>query len=255
MKTQKPLWQKLFKLHLTLLVLLRGFISPSIILSQTTLLTKSEEKPDFSGEGRSGRQTSLDSRGNCPPGAIAALMPTSNWGTTVTEHPALWFYVPYYSQQVAQGEFVLQDKERNDIKRLSFNLPKTPGLVSVKVPISLKISHWYRWYFKIYCQKEASKPPVFVQGWIQRIALTSELENQLKKANLRKDLVYTVNQIWYDAVAELAEELIDNPTDNSLRQAWLKLLSANGVHLERLSQLPLMGSVIFIPNCQFSLCP
>ena len=249
MKTQKLLCQKLFKLPLILLVLLQGFICPSIILSQTTLLTKSEEKPpDFAGEGRSGRQTSLDSRGNCPLGAIAALMPISNWGTTVTEHPTLWFYVPYSSEQVAQGEFVLQDEERYDIKRLSFNLPKTPGLVSVKVPTSLKIDQWYRWYFKIYCQKEASKPPIFVQGWIQRVALTSELENQLKKANLRKDVVYTANQIWYDAVAELAEELINNPTDNSLRQAWFNLLSVNGVSLEILSQETLVGSVIFIPN-------
>lgn len=195
------------------------------------------QQPDFSGTGRPGRQTAGESRGSCPPTNIplTALMPNTNLGKTVSDRPTFWFYVPYTSQQASKGEFVIQDEARNDIARIPLSLAKTPGFISFTVPETaahLKTDQWYRWYFKLYCQKNQSDSAVFVHGWVQRIALTPTLETQVKAATPREDAVYAANKIWYDALAHLGNLRSLAPTDTTLKQDWDNLLKAKGVELE-----------------------
>jgi hypothetical protein len=213
------------------------------------LLIASQEEADFSGTGRPGRQTSGESRSDCltTEFPLTALMPASNWGKTVSERPTFWFYVPYSPQETPIGEFVLQDEARNDVYRIPFTLPQTPGFVSFSVPAErspLEVDKWYRWYFKLYCDRQKSSSPVFVQGWVQRIALTPELENQLEKT-LRPDTVYSKRQIWYDAIARLANLRLANPSDVQLEEDWNRLLKVKGVEIELPNSKPLVGSVIF----------
>lgn len=192
-------------------------------------------EPDFSGAGRPGRQTSGESRSNCPATdtRLTALMPVSNWGTTTAARPTFWFYVPYTPQQAPVGEFVLQNESRQDVARIPFILPNTPGFMSFALPSSqapLTVDKWYRWYFKLYCDRQKSSSPIFVQGWVQRITLNPELEERLEKSN-RKDLVYRDRQIWYDAIAHLANLRLANPSDLKLEEDWNRLLKAKGVEL------------------------
>ena len=215
----------------------------------SSLTAAKQQEPDFSGAGRPGRQTSGESRGNCPPVVLplTALMPASNWGTTVTERPSFWFYVPYSPQQAPVGEFVLQDEQRNDIYRMPFTLTKTPGFVSFSIPQTeapLEIDQWYRWYFKLYCDPQKSSSPKFVQGWVQRIALDPALESQLKSAAPREDAVYAANRIWYDALDHLANLRLTNPADTRLEDGWNELLKAKGVGLEIPDSEGMVGSVL-----------
>jgi hypothetical protein len=197
---------------------------------------QNQAEPDFSGAGRPGRQTSGESRSDCSATdtQLTALMPVSNWGTTTAARPTFWFYVPYTPQQAPSGEFVLQDESRQDIARIPLKLPDTPGFLGFELPssqASLTVDRWYRWYFKLYCDRQKTSSPIFVQGWIQRIALTGELEQQLEKSN-RKDLVYRDRQIWYDAIAYLANLRLANPRDPTLEEDWNRLLKAKGVELK-----------------------
>ena len=211
-----------------------------------------QKSPDFSGHGRPGRRAGGGSRSPCPAKdpPLTALMPVTNWGKTVASNPTFWFYVPYSPQEVHSGEFVLQESEGNDIYRTPFTLPKTPGFVSFSIPHTqapLKINKLYRWYFKLYCEPQKSSAPVFVEGWVQRVALTSELESQLQAAKLREYTVYADNGIWYDAVASLAELSRTNPANPRLDQDWADLLSLRGVGLEKIQQEPIIGQVIPFP--------
>lgn len=215
---------------------------------------------DFSGEGRSGdREGGAGRRGNCPVTEfpLTALMPISNWGKTVAEHPTFWFYVPYTPEQAPIGEFVLQedegrkdesrkDEDRKDIYRVPFTLPQTPGFVSFSVPPTqnpLEVGKSYRWYFNLYCDRYQSTSPDFVQGWVQREALTPALDEQFKAAKPRQDRIYVDNLIWFDAIAHLANLRLSNSTDTSLNRDWNKLLGAKGVDLKLPSQAPMAGSV------------
>ncbi|MCU0537778.1 MAG: DUF928 domain-containing protein [Hydrococcus sp. Prado102] len=227
-----------------LLVFLQGWMQTA--QSQfLPLIVASQQEPDFSSTGRPGRQTSGESRGNCPATKLplTALMPTSHWGKTAIERPTFWFYVPYSPQEAPIGEFVLQDVERNDIARMPFILPQTPGFASVTLPderTPLEIEKWYRWYFKVYCDRQRSSSPIFTQGWVQRIALSSELKEQMYK-----DIIYTADRVWYDAIADLANRRLAQPSNAQIVADWNRLLKAKGVEIELPSSEAIAGNVIF----------
>ncbi len=235
-----PLWAQSSRL-------VNNRVQPSLMPLQ--LAQQDSSDTDFSGDGRSGNRAGGGSRSDCPliNPSLTALMPLSNSGTTVAERPTFWFYVPYSPEQAPVGEFVLQDENRKDLYRIPFTLPDTPGFVSFKVPSNqnpLEIGKEYRWYFNLYCDRHQSSSPIFVQGWVKRIAFTPALEHQLKAAKPREDEVYTANQIWFDAIAHLANLRLTNPTDAALDRGWSKLLGAKGVDLEVPNQAPIVGGVM-----------
>lgn len=221
--------------------------------NQTKPPPQSNQKlSDFSAYGRPGRRVGGGSRSPCPTidPPLTALMPVTNWGRTIAERPTFWFYVPYSPQQAPAGEFVLQEEKGNDVYRTSFTLPKTPGFVSFNIPpqaAPLEINKWYHWYFKLYCKPQTSSTPVFVEGWVQRVEQTPELERQLKVAELPDYTIYATNGVWFDALARLAELRLTNALNPKLEDDWANLLGARGVGLEQLRQEPIIGQVMSVP--------
>ncbi len=194
----------------------------------------------------SGRQRGAAGRGNClnnvniPLTALVpsvkksidngsnAIVATNVWGLTVKERPTFLFYVPY-TQAAASGEFVLQDSEDNDIYRAPVNLPQEPGIIRLQLPLEsapLAIDKMYHWYFKVRCSQNMTSP-VFVEGWVQRIALNSTIANQIATAtSLRQQVaLYAENGIWYDTAAILAQMRLQNREEDADSQAdWHHLL-------------------------------
>jgi hypothetical protein len=208
-----------------------------------------KKNPDFSGDGRPGRRIGGGSRNPCPSVnfPLTALMPETNSGKTIAAHPTFSFYVPYSLQQISLGEFVLQEVEGNDVYRLEFALPKKPGIVSLGVPATktpLEKNKLYRWYFKLYCKSQESSTPIFVEGWVQRVATTSHLEKQLQAAEQEAYTVYAENDLWYDAIALLIELRQAYPSDARLDRAWVELLSSKGVNLQTLGREPIAGKLV-----------
>ncbi|MGL5922497.1 DUF928 domain-containing protein [Chroococcidiopsis sp.] len=213
----------------------------------STLKRAKQQEPDFSGYGRPGRRTGGGSRSPCPPidPPLTALIPETNLGKTVAERPSFWFFVPYSPRQAPSGEFVLQSEQGNDVYRTSVTLPQTPGIVSLSIPspvTPLEISKSYRWYFKLYCEPQQGSTPIFVEGWLQRVALTPTLKSQLLAAKARDYAVYASNGIWYDALTHLAQLRRTNGANTKLDDEWAGLLNAKGVGLEQLRQQPIVGS-------------
>lgn len=248
---------------------LAQFTQPiNIFLFQKYNKMEKQKSTDFSENGRPspGNRTGSASRSPCPytNPPLTALMPIINRGKTVAERPTFWFYVPYSSQQVSSGEFVLQEvqgEEPNyvyrDVYQISFTLPKTPGLVSFKIPATkpaLEIDKKYSWSFKLYCQPQeesasdaVSTPPVLVQGLVQRVKPTPELERQLKAATEPEYSVYTSHFIWYDAVDSITKLRITQPANAKLTDDWINLFKLKGIEgadldPQKLKQ-PIAGSV------------
>ncbi|MDZ4877323.1 MAG: hypothetical protein CLLPBCKN_006758 [Chroococcidiopsis cubana SAG 39.79] len=206
-----------------------------------------QSEPDFSGYGRPGRRTGGGSRSPCPPidPPLTALIPENNLGKTVAEHPSFLFYTPYSSQQAQSGEFVLQSEQGEDIYRTGITLPQTPGIVSLNIPSTvapLEINQSYRWYFKVYCESPQTSTPIFVEGWVQRVALTPTLKSQLLAGKAQDYAIYAANGIWYDALAHLAQLRRTNGVNPQLERSWADLLNTKGVGLELLRQQPIVGS-------------
>lgn len=212
-----------------------------------------QQPPDFSGDGRPGGRTGGGSRTPCPrvnAPFTTALIPINNLGKTVTERPTVWFYVPYSPQAAPAGEFVLQEENGNEVYRTAFTLPATPGFVSFSTPLAvepLKVNKLYRWYFKLYCEQQRSSTPVFVEGWVQRVEKTPALDRQLQAARSREYVVYADNGIWYDALNDLAQLRLNNPSNSLFTDDWANLLRAKGVRLEQFSRGSVVGKVILPP--------
>jgi Domain of Unknown Function (DUF928) len=166
--------------------------------------------------------------------------------STVTEHPTFLVYVPELPANMRSGEFVLQvseNGEENDVYRTPLTLPEKSGLISINLPLnsqySLKIGKKYHWYFKVYCgDRQKTSENVYVDGWLERVALTPELESQLKAAKSREYIAYAVNNIWHDALTNLADLRRTDGSNARLAQDWADLSTAVG--LEDLAQEPIV---------------
>lgn len=170
--------------------------------------------------------------------SLRALIPVENPVLTATDSPTFLFYLPFTAEQIQFGEFTLLTwpGEQQRLYRVRFTLPKTPGIVSVKLPPqpALKQGQYYRWYFQLYCQNgTGAQPDLTVNGMVQRVELTAERKRQINDAT---------PDVWYDALAQVATQLQTAPQNPKLREDWRSLLRT--IEAEDLAQAPLLGPVI-----------
>ncbi len=203
---------------------------------------KPEAKPkpeslDFSGTGRPGQQTAGENRGSCPrtDTNLTAIVPISHAGKTVAKYPSFWFYFPYNSQSIKKVEFVLQNESRESIVRSPVAIPQHPGYANVSLPLTappLAMGKWYRWYIKVYCDRDSNNTPLFVQGWVNRVALDSNLYLKLREKPQQAHLTYGSHNIWYDAVHTVLSRYQSQPHNSSLNRDLRQLTKAKGVDLQ-----------------------
>lgn len=211
----------------------------------------STQATGFSDDERPGRQTSGDSRGYCVAAespVLTGVVPSSNLGTTVDPNPTLWFFVPDTPEAAVKGYFTLQDQDRNNvIDEIEFRFPNRPGYIGISLPsdFSLVIDSEYRWTFEMQCSP--SEPPIYVQGWIKRIALDSELERQLDVSVIEHYRIYTDNYIWFDAIDNLITQRLADPDNPDLIEAWNDLLNQGGGSLSGLPEQPILGDIDSLP--------
>ncbi|GET36668.1 DUF928 domain-containing protein [Microseira wollei] len=170
---------------------------------------------------------------------------------TVADRPTFWVYVPELPANLRAGEFVLQvsqNGEENDVYRTPLTLPEKSGVISLSLPpnpqYSLEIGKKYHWYFKVYCgNPQQTSDNFYVDVWVERVALTPELESQLKAAQSSEYIAYAANNIWYDALTNLADLRRTDAGNARLVQDWANLLI--GVGLEDLAQEPIVQRYSF----------
>lgn len=228
------------------------------------------QQPKFPDNGApTGRRRGGTSRDGCPAlntpltalvpgketlasGGRASSKPISKsfLASTVTSYPTFWFYIPQLPSTVTLGEFVLQNQAGDDVYRTPITLPQEPGAIGISLPssqqYSLQIGKKYRWYFKVYCSSPQKTPEYFfVDGWVQRVTLTQSLISQLKMARRAKYMAYAANNIWLDALTNLANLRHTDPHNAILTKDWVELLTKAGLqdltHVninQRYSQLP-----------------
>lgn len=153
--------------------------------------------------------------------SLTALVPIENPVLTTQSNPSFLFYIPDESAAIDYGEFSLfTTEEKTRIYSAKVDLKNTPGIVKIDLPSSpeyaLETEQPYHWYFKVYCHNKSDSPVVLdVDGWIERVPLTSNRAMQIETAS---------TEVWYDAIAITAQDLITTPDDAEARDRWVKLL-------------------------------
>ncbi|MFB2833230.1 DUF928 domain-containing protein [Floridanema evergladense] len=174
---------------------------------------------------------------------LIALVPDNNQGLTASATPTFFFYVPK-TQQPQLVEFVLVDENERQIYETQFTTDGNSGVVGITIPENeptktLEVGKTYRWYFAMIPDRENRRSDIYVTGSIKRVALNQDLESKLKQgASLDLADKYQINNLWYDAMATVAELRRSRPTDTAVVTKWQQLL--NSVNLQKLSQEPLV---------------
>ncbi|EAZ88725.1 DUF928 domain-containing protein [Crocosphaera chwakensis] len=173
---------------------------------------------------------------------LTALAAYNGKDFTVSSHPTFWFYIPYQPQDIKEIQFIIEDPQQNSLKNIyqtSLQLSQGSGLMKIPVlkqpQYALEVDKLYRWKLIAYCTGNTTDDPDLVlEGWVKRVPISAELNNQLNSAEKEDYLIYQDNEIWYDAINTLAEQYFTNPEDSDLNKAWLNLLEA--INQEKLSQ-------------------
>ena len=161
---------------------------------------------------------------------LTALMANNGRDFTISEYPTFWVYIPYPPEDISYMEFLLLDKkERRTIYRAEVKLIDKSGIIKITIPsesrYSLNFNENYRWYFKLNCQPNTGNvPDLVLNGWVQRQPIDAALTSQLEAVKNRKYIAYRDNNIWYDAIANLAELHFTEPENIEFGDAWSKLL-------------------------------
>ena len=147
---------------------------------------------------------------------------------TLKKYPTFWIYVPELANS-PQAEFIVQDERDRDIYRTFFDLPGKSGIFDLKLPVheqnALEIGQKYHWYVKVFCGEERESGYVFVDAWIERIAASDELQEQLNSKNANQAQILIERGIWHDAIDALARV-----RKYSLEQErWNQLLTSLGL--------------------------
>lgn len=228
----------------TLVIVLKTLFPLNLLLASDPPTPPATGIPDSRKPAGTRGSCSADQETTIP---FTPLLPggTSNFsGKTVSEHPTFWFYIPYKNQEVQSGKFYLFDKaNKKTIYQTDFKLLQIPGFVSLTLPqdsIPLNINTQYRWTIILYCRSSnpqtTEKSFVTHEGIIERVTLSSDLQQQLKTANFSERLdLYIKNNLWYDATANLVE-IRRSSTD------WQNLLKT--LKLQELEQEQISGSVL-----------
>ena len=166
-----------------------------------------------------GLSFSQQSCGN-PHSSLTALIPINNPVLTTQSHPSFLFYIPDPASAIAYGEFSLfTAEEKTRVYTTKINLQNTPGIIKIDLPNTEQnalAEQPYHWYFKVYCQNTLNSALLLdVDGWIERVPLTPSRAAQIETAS---------PEIWYDALATTAQNLLSQPEDMAVRDRWLKLL-------------------------------
>ncbi len=180
------------------------------------------------------------------PKELNALIPEKELGSllkgqgfTTSQYPNFWVYVPYAPEDIYSGEFSLHNRKGHTLYQTYFSLHKTPGIVSIPLPLdpknALEEGKFYHWYFTLNCGSNKNSKPdlVKVDGWVKRVALTPDYEDQINTAQ---------PDIWYDALTRLANLRLTSPQDDNLKNDWKNLL--NSVGLDKLVQEQLVSPVL-----------
>jgi Domain of Unknown Function (DUF928) len=197
---------------------------------------------------------------------LTALVPdTDKPVKTGTAYPVFWFYLPTLAPIGGKGsaskpeiklKFVLQDEQGQDVYQTRFALPQNPaagviGLRFLSPQAALPVGKSYRWYFLMYCNDpDEVNEPTFVEGLIQREALSADRQTQIEQADLQKRaLDYAAANLWYDTLITL-DTLRSQPTDPSPQSApqvtWISALQAVGLPAA-IAQQPILGRY-YVPD-------
>lgn len=163
---------------------------------------------------------------------VTALVANNGKDYTLSAYPTFWFYIPYQPSAIKDLEFALFKEGSNTttVYRTKIQLKDNSGIIKIALPqekqSALTEGNIYSWELFLSCQgNETYEPDFKVKGWMQKLATNAALQTQINQMSAAETYrFYLNNEIWYDAINQLAELYFNNPDNPTLKKDWLNLL-------------------------------
>jgi Domain of Unknown Function (DUF928) len=160
---------------------------------------------------------------------IKSLMPKTNYGLSLQEHPQIYIYLP----QTAAKKVVLafQDEAEKYHETVVIPIVNTDNskFASFQLPAekpSLTPGKYYKWKLTVVCGEIPDVEDPSLEGWVKHVELSSA-NNQLGKDAIVQARWYAENGYWYDLLAVLDQAIRTNPENTRLASLWHNLLQSN----------------------------
>lgn len=175
--------------------------------------------PTFSALSRKGRPKNIAqgggkrgvclTRANSGRGLTAIVPPEEVGGLSATANPTFWVYMPYTSQTPIAG--VLSVRVADNFRSAPFvkvpvTLPSQPGLVRLKLPISIEHRQMLAWTLTVVCDEENLSRNPFVGGLVMVKPQPELLQRVAGLARPQRLVEFARSGYWYDALELVAEE-------------------------------------------------
>jgi len=169
-------------------------------------------------------------------GSMPSTQIKSFVGLTAEAFPTLWFHIPELPDDVENLELMIQDDQNVDVipEPVDILLSSDSGIYSIdwsvtRVPLELGKSH--HWYLSIVCDADRPSRNPSIDGWVQRVSLTSAIEEQLESTTDEREQIslYIKDGIWHEALTRLAKLRCAFPDDEGLKEDWTTLLTSIGI--------------------------
>ncbi|MBW4468957.1 MAG: DUF928 domain-containing protein [Stenomitos rutilans HA7619-LM2] len=214
--------------------------SPNLLVQILRFFTPRDNR---NRESPAGRQKGGATRDRCPTiqppqPPLTALVPATPDGTpfvekTIQDRPIFWFYVPFVPTSSRNAEFAIFDESEKDVYAAKFLLTQQPGIVRLQLPNTmpaLQEGKRYRWVFSVICNAANRSGDATVNGWVQRVSLTPELNRQLQQKNeLTVISAYANAALWHEMLTAMAEFQRQKPQNSQAKATWMSTLHLLGL--------------------------
>ena len=169
---------------------------------------------------------------------------------TLDAYPVFWFYNPYTSGEIAYWEFALAEVQtEKTIYHTVVNSQERAGIMGIALPqqeiYALEQDKDYLWSLRVYCGQQDDKPSIVLEGWVHRLPLNPDLEQELATYPTSQDAypVYIDNNIFYDALTSLARLRQQKPQNRKIIEDWDQFLTDLG--WQELTRKPILNEVVY----------
>jgi len=160
------------------------------------------------------------------PAALIALLPQSAYGTTMSERPTFFVYLPASNAQ--EAVFSLKDEAGDLLYQMTLPAAGKTGVVAISLPANapaLEIGKNYQWLLALKLDGSLEPRTPYVDGWVQRIQPSAELASAMQQHDaLKRATALGKDGVWYDCLATLATLHAAQPSNPTLTQHWQELL-------------------------------
>jgi hypothetical protein len=139
---------------------------------------------------------------------------------TTSDKPTFFIYLP--QSTTSRAKLTVQDKERDQLDRVTFDLDAKSGIVAIPMSSqgkSLEVGQKYLWQMTIYCDSSAQMASVTLSGWVERVAISTPPQDLQERVSF-----YAENGIWQDAMGSLVQ-LRQQGGETDWAKDWTELMN------------------------------